>query len=67
MVGVDTIKRDNPCLTTRLNDIRGVDPKRIILDTNLSIPENAKVLRLDSDSDTFIITGISVSTDKRPK
>ncbi len=65
MVGVDTIKRDNPCLTTRLNDIRGVDPKRIILDTNLSIPENAKVLRLDSDSGRFIITGISVSTDKK--
>jgi diaminohydroxyphosphoribosylaminopyrimidine deaminase/5-amino-6-(5-phosphoribosylamino)uracil reductase len=67
MVGVDTIKRDDPSLTTRLNDIQGANPKRIVLDTHFSIPESAKVLRLDSDSDTFIITGNSVSADKRTR
>jgi len=65
MVGINTIKKDNPALTTRLQNITGRDPVRIILDTNLSIPEGAKTLRLDSDSDTIIITGGSVPEDKK--
>jgi diaminohydroxyphosphoribosylaminopyrimidine deaminase/5-amino-6-(5-phosphoribosylamino)uracil reductase len=65
MVGVNTVKIDNPSLTTRLDDINGLDPVRIILDTNLSISEEARVLQLDSDSDTIIITCSSVSEDKK--
>jgi diaminohydroxyphosphoribosylaminopyrimidine deaminase/5-amino-6-(5-phosphoribosylamino)uracil reductase len=65
MVGVDTVKTDNPSLTARLNDSKGKDPQRIILDTHLSIPGNAKVLRLDSDSDTVIVTGPSVQKEKK--
>jgi len=65
MVGVNTVKIDNPSLTTRLDDINGLDPARIILDTNLSISEEARVLQLDSDSDTIIITCSSVSEDKK--
>ncbi|MFC1859406.1 bifunctional diaminohydroxyphosphoribosylaminopyrimidine deaminase/5-amino-6-(5-phosphoribosylamino)uracil reductase RibD [Thermodesulfobacteriota bacterium] len=57
MVGIDTIKMDDPSLTTRLEDMQGLDPRRIILDTHLSIPEEAKVLRLNSDSDTIVVTG----------
>jgi len=67
MVGINTVKKDNPALTTRLQDMKGRDPVRIILDTNLSMPEEAKVLRLDSDSDIIIITGDSVSGDKKIK
>src|SRR6056297_223853 len=55
MVGVGTVKADNPSLTTRLDDKKGVDPHRIILDTRLSIPEDAKVLQIESASDTLII------------
>lgn len=65
MIGVDTVKIDDPRLTTRLNDRKGKDPQRIILDTHLSIPEEAKVLRLDSDSDTVIVTGPSVQERKK--
>jgi len=69
LVGIGTVKKDDPRLTTRLPDAsgdkKGLDPKRIILDTYLSIPEDAKVLRLDSDSDTIIITGNSISKDKK--
>jgi diaminohydroxyphosphoribosylaminopyrimidine deaminase / 5-amino-6-(5-phosphoribosylamino)uracil reductase len=70
MVGIDTVVRDDPSLTTRLSgdeQNKGVDPTRIILDTHLRIPETAKVLRLDSDSDTIIITGPSVSEDKKAR
>ena len=65
MVGINTIKTDNPSLTTRLEDKKGVDPKRIILDTNLSIGEDAKVLQIESESDTIIITGNSKLSEKR--
>jgi len=71
MVGINTIEKDNPNLTTRLNntfgDIKGLDPTRIILDTHLRISEQAKLLRLDSDSDTVIITGSAVSQKKKAR
>lgn len=67
MVGIDTVKKDDPSLTTRLNDMKGKDPARVILDTYLSISEDAKVLRLDSDSDTIIVTGGAVSSDKKDR
>jgi diaminohydroxyphosphoribosylaminopyrimidine deaminase/5-amino-6-(5-phosphoribosylamino)uracil reductase len=57
MVGVETVKIDNPSLTTRLESKPGKDPVRIILDTHLSIPTQAKILRLNSRADTIVITG----------
>lgn len=65
MVGINTVKQDDPALTVRLNDMNGLDPARIILDTNLTIFEEAKVLRLNSNSDTIIISGNSVSEGKK--
>lgn len=61
MVGVDTVKADNPSLTTRLEGITGKDPRRIILDTRLTFPEDANMLQLDSDSDTIIVCGAGAS------
>ena len=65
MVGINTIKTDNPRLTTRLEAFKGRDPIRIILDTRLSIPESAKLLQLSSDSDTVIVCGNFISEDKK--
>jgi diaminohydroxyphosphoribosylaminopyrimidine deaminase/5-amino-6-(5-phosphoribosylamino)uracil reductase len=65
MVGIDTVKKDDPSLTARPDNMPGADPIRVILDTELSISEDAKVLRLDSDCDTIIITGNLVSSDKK--
>ena len=67
MVGVDTVKADDPRLTVRLEEKRGVNPKRIILDAGLSIPEQAKLLRNDSPSDTIIITGNCAPSEKRAR
>jgi len=64
MVGVDTVKSDNPSLTTRLEGEKGVDPHRIILDTHLSIPEAAKVLHIESTSDIFIVFNQSADEEK---
>lgn len=67
MVGIGTVRKDDPSLTTRLKEIRGVDPGRIILDTHLSISEEAKVLRLESESDTIIVTGTDIPADKKDR
>lgn len=65
LVGIDTVKADNPSLTTRLDTGPGVDPVRIILDSRLSIPEDARILRIDSDSDTILVVGSKVDSQKR--
>lgn len=47
MVGINTVLHDDPELTVRLSD-KGKNPIRIILDTNLQMPETAKVLQPDA-------------------
>ena len=64
MVGIGTVNSDNPSLTTRLDRGKGIDPTRIILDTQLSISEDANLLQLDSNSDTVIICGNTASKSK---
>ncbi len=54
LVGGRTIAIDNPSLTTRLPKGRTKDPVRIIIDSQLSTPLNAKVYHLDSPSPTWV-------------
>lgn len=65
MVGVNTIRTDDPSLTTRLTDKIGKDPVRIILDTHLSISPDARVLRQASVSKTILATGGAAASDKK--
>ncbi len=65
MVGIGTVLKDDPQLTTRLEGRKGSDPIRIVLDTHLSIPPNARLLHLASDSDTLIVTGSSPPAEKK--
>jgi diaminohydroxyphosphoribosylaminopyrimidine deaminase/5-amino-6-(5-phosphoribosylamino)uracil reductase len=65
MVGVGTIQADDPSLTTRLDSEDGLDPVRIILDTHLSISTGARILQLESNSDTILVTGNGVDAKKK--
>ncbi|MFH2067143.1 MAG: bifunctional diaminohydroxyphosphoribosylaminopyrimidine deaminase/5-amino-6-(5-phosphoribosylamino)uracil reductase RibD [Pseudomonadota bacterium] len=65
MVGIGTVLADNPSLTTRLPDRKGKDPIRIVLDTKLSIPENARLLKPDSEAETIIVCGKSAPDDRK--
>lgn len=61
LVGVETVKIDNPRLTTRIpaspDGRKSKDPIRIILDTRLTIPDDSNVLHHESDAETIIVTG----------
>jgi diaminohydroxyphosphoribosylaminopyrimidine deaminase/5-amino-6-(5-phosphoribosylamino)uracil reductase len=54
LVGIGTVIKDNPSLTTRLTDNTGKDPIRIIVDTHLRIDPEATVLTQKSQSKTII-------------
>lgn len=60
MTGVGTIIADDPSLTARPKNRRGRDPVRIIVDTHLRIPHNARVLNHDSKAKTILAVGEGV-------
>ncbi|MEW5735761.1 MAG: bifunctional diaminohydroxyphosphoribosylaminopyrimidine deaminase/5-amino-6-(5-phosphoribosylamino)uracil reductase RibD [Thermodesulfobacteriota bacterium] len=54
MVGVGTVLADDPQLTVRNFVGRVKDPVRVVLDTRLSLPLSAAVLRGQGDSVTYV-------------
>lgn len=63
LVGVNTVIKDNPLLTTRLPR-GGKNPIRIVLDTNLRIPSESKILDV-KNAKTIIFCGNEAPTDKK--
>jgi diaminohydroxyphosphoribosylaminopyrimidine deaminase / 5-amino-6-(5-phosphoribosylamino)uracil reductase len=63
MVGVGTVLRDNPRLTTRI-DGAGKDPLRIVVDSTLRTPLQAAVVATDSSAQTLIATTPQASKEK---
>jgi diaminohydroxyphosphoribosylaminopyrimidine deaminase/5-amino-6-(5-phosphoribosylamino)uracil reductase len=61
LVGIGTVLRDDPLLTTRIKG--GRDPYRIVLDSQLKIPEEAKVIG-DFPARVVIATTESAPEDK---
>lgn len=54
MVGIGTVLADDPSLTCRIEG--GRDPIRIVVDSKLSISADAKILNLNSQAPTIIVT-----------
>jgi diaminohydroxyphosphoribosylaminopyrimidine deaminase/5-amino-6-(5-phosphoribosylamino)uracil reductase len=54
MVGVGTVVKDDPLLTSRIPG--GKDPLRVIVDSRLRIPLNAKLLHGESQAKTVVAT-----------
>ncbi|GAA5095028.1 bifunctional diaminohydroxyphosphoribosylaminopyrimidine deaminase/5-amino-6-(5-phosphoribosylamino)uracil reductase RibD [Bartonella acomydis] len=55
LVGLGTILADNPQLNCRLPGMEGRSPIRVVLDVDLSIPFNAKVVQTATRIPTWII------------
>ncbi len=62
MVGIGTVLMDNPQLTVRL--ARGRNPTRIILDSRLRIPLDARVLMNQESAPTIIATASSADSER---
>jgi diaminohydroxyphosphoribosylaminopyrimidine deaminase/5-amino-6-(5-phosphoribosylamino)uracil reductase len=67
MVGVGTVTADDPLLNTRLTKGRGRDPVRVVVDTHLSIPVNARVLGPPGESETLIAVSKNVANRRLKK
>lgn len=67
LVGSGTVNADDPSLTCRLPEGDGRDPVRIILSRMLSLDENARVLRQNSDSGTVLVCGPGVEEHRKQR
>jgi len=56
MVGIGTVLKDDPQLTTRLPEGEGKDPIRVILDSYARTPPTARVINPRSSAPTIIAT-----------
>jgi len=63
LVGIDTVLADNPILNVRLKNTKIKNPLRIVLDSELRIPLEAKILDT-STAPTLIATTKKASLDK---
>ena len=52
LVGINTIEKDDPLLTVR--DAEGISPIRIVLDSNLRISPNTKIIKSASETPVFL-------------
>ena len=62
LVGANTVKVDDPLLTVR--NVKGRNPIRVIVDGNLSIPTNSKIVHLSDPEKTWIFTSSNVDEKK---
>ncbi|MFQ7000873.1 MAG: bifunctional diaminohydroxyphosphoribosylaminopyrimidine deaminase/5-amino-6-(5-phosphoribosylamino)uracil reductase RibD [Clostridium sp.] len=62
MVGINTVLKDNPQLTCRVNG--GRNPIRIIVDSNLKIPMDCKIVNTAKEVETIIATTDKANLDK---
>lgn len=65
MVGIGTVRADNPLLTTRLKGKVGKDPIRVIVDSRLRISPRARVFNSNSKAGVILATCVGVSSRKK--
>ena len=56
MVGIGTVLKDDPQLTTRREGLISKNPIRIIIDSTAKVPLEAKILKCDEKTKTIIAT-----------
>lgn len=64
LVGINTVMIDHPSLTTRLKDVNGHNPIKIIMDSTLKIDVN-EPLFTSSEAKTIIVTSQKSNLEKK--
>ena len=64
MVGINTILRDDPLLTVRLDGKKAANPVRIIVDSRGRMPLSSKVVKTARETKTILATTTLVSSEK---
>ena len=67
MVGINTVLKDNPSLTTRRIDKEGKDPIRIIVDSRGILPEDSNVIKSDSKAGVILATTSCIPKEKEER
>lgn len=67
LIGSGTLNADNPSLTSRVDGQKTRDPLRVVLDTHLTIREDARLLNQTSSAGTLIVTHAGSCGDKRDR
>lgn len=62
MVGINTIIKDNPSLTARVEN--GRNPYRIVIDPKLDIPMNSKILTFEDKKNIIITSSLNKNSEK---
>ena len=65
LVGIETVLSDDPLLTVRPD--KGKQPLRIVLDTDLRIPLNCRLLKTVKKAPLLIVLGRNANPEKRKK
>jgi diaminohydroxyphosphoribosylaminopyrimidine deaminase/5-amino-6-(5-phosphoribosylamino)uracil reductase len=55
LVGAETVRRDDPALTTRLPEGGGRDALRVVLDSGLQLDPGRRIFHLDSPARTLVV------------
>ena len=64
LVGIGTVEKDDPQLTTRLPEGGGRNPIRLILDTHLKISEKSQVVQSTHEAETWILSAQAAHSNK---
>ncbi len=65
LVGIKTVIKDNPKLTTRILNLKGIDSVKVVLDTNLSINSSSKIISENSCKKVYIFTKKEINIKKK--
>ncbi len=65
LVGLNTVIKDNPELTSRLPGLKNRNPVRIIMDSKGRIPDDARVLDIEKGKSTIIAATEDMDVEKK--
>lgn len=67
LVGINTVLKDDPELTSRSIEMKNINPIKIVLDGFGRIPLSAKILNIDESKPSIIVTSEKMNMEKKKK